>query len=869
MKQVLLILLFSFAVCTLHADVISVNFAERENQYVLPDEAAGLAQYAARNFNNVDGELLGASHAGLALLDESGADSGAQLSYVISNWWGDGDAGFATPDARMSRGHMDDGQTTDPIGVDIYVANVPFSQYTVVVYHSTGDNGVLTEGFQPVTVNGVTQRCETGDRWANVREWIEGTNCLVFKNVTGSDLDITVLSRYADGAPAGRRGPVAGIQIINEVFPTDPSPAAGAVEVPIEATLEWSPPGSYDALEYDIYIDPNVLLVADGDPQAWLAAQSETSIEVSLLYGQTYYWRVDAVDPNEGGDPVVYPGRIWTFSTEVHPSTLEPPLYAPGITILNPSFEEEDRWWIPTPGWFDYGNAYQEGPFFTPYGSVWGVAEDGMHWQAIGTWTPDVDYQISLVTGKRPGWGDGQTRVALWAGGTVPETMEQGRQTTPSGVGATLIADHVFPPDEDGAYTEHSIIINTGTGWTEGDPLHLALTRALDSGRAHFDMIRVNLPRDPRSAWGPVPHNGQRNISISVPPTLVWQQGVDPATNYEPDPSVTGYHIYFGSDQEAVGSGDAAVYLGYYPVGQESIEVTQTLREFTTYYWRVDQEMDGEVVTGPVWRFTTDLSNRLIAHWKFDGNLNDEVAMLTGNPEGDWPGAMVGDDPNYAEGIDGQAIRFYRGDGNYLTIPGSEEFFNFYSEGFTVNIWYKPDSYDDVDGFMGLISKRAGNDGWQMFDTAFFYSAGLEARVDTTNINPPGRLDDGDWHMATLSYDGPSGVMSVYLDGALFGSAELEASEDNAAAVAMGVVTSPGNWEYAGLIDDVRIFSYALEPLEVALMYVAIEEDKPVCLDPDDPALRFDFTGDCKVGLADFALMAQSWMACNLYPECF
>jgi hypothetical protein len=52
-------------------------------------------------------------------------------------------------------------------------------------------------------------------------------------------------------------------------------------------------------------------------------------------------------------------------------------------------------------------------------------------------------------------------------------------------------------------------------------------------------------------------------------------------------------------------------------------------------------------------------------------------------------------------------------------------------------------------------------------------------------------------------------------------------------------------------------------------LYVELEKDKTACLNHDDPALRFDFNGDCVVNLADFAELALGWAQCNVYPDCY
>jgi hypothetical protein len=77
-----------------------------------------------------------------------------------------------------------------------------------------------------------------------------------------------------------------------------------------------------------------------------------------------------------------------------------------------------------------------------------------------------------------------------------------------------------------------------------------------------------------------------------------------------------------------------------------------------------------------------------------------------------------------------------------------------------------------------------------------------------------------------------------------------------------GVLASPFN----GVLDDVRIYNYAMDQFEVADLYYAISET-PACLNPEGVDLRFDVTGDCRVGLDDFAMFAGTWLNCGLYPQ--
>jgi len=79
---------------------------------------------------------------------------------------------------------------------------------------------------------------------------------------------------------------------------------------------------------------------------------------------------------------------------------------------------------------------------------------------------------------------------------------------------------------------------------------------------------------------------------------------------------------------------------------------------------------------------------------------------------------------------------------------------------------------------------------------------------------------------------------------------------------------------FHGVLDDVRIYNYAMTGTQVAdLYYDALEI--AVCLNPNDVSLQFDVAGagpegnepDCRVSLADFAAFAQTWLNCGLYPQ--
>ena len=67
-----------------------------------------------------------------------------------------------------------------------------------------------------------------------------------------------------------------------------------------------------------------------------------------------------------------------------------------------------------------------------------------------------------------------------------------------------------------------------------------------------------------------------------------------------------------------------------------------------------------------------------------------------------------------------------------------------------------------------------------------------------------------------------------------------------------------------GLVDDVRIYNYALSAAEVVDRYN--EFAGPINTCAADYASHLDSNGDCKIDIVDFADFASSWLADGCYP---
>lgn len=268
------------------------------------------------------------------------------------------------------------------------------------------------------------------------------------------------------------------------------------------------------------------------------------------------------------------------------------------------------------------------------------------------------------------------------------------------------------------------------------------------------------------------------------------------------------------------------------------------------------------------------MTERLVGHWRLDGDLTDSI-------DNEIIGAVAHDgvavDPNYvAIGKDGGALTLLGGVDDLVTISESSDFFNFYPRGYTVSVWV---SNTQTAGWGAYVAKQQRPETpWKGFVVS--QSDGqpvhaLRQSGDGDGLYSGGQVADGAWHLVTASYDPAVQESKIYIDGVLKnqlttttmpqgGPAPLIFGEET-----LQETTSP----YIGLLDDVRIWSYALDPIAIAQLYVDFNPGAEVCIEnpvydvagPDGVGEAFR---DCRVNIYDFASFAEEWLACNIVPSC-
>lgn len=219
-------------------------------------------------------------------------------------------------------------------------------------------------------------------------------------------------------------------------------------------------------------------------------------------------------------------------------------------------------------------------------------------------------------------------------------------------------------------------------------------------------------------------------------------------------------------------------------------------------------ESDKQYDKGSLWSFST---GQMVAWWKLDENSgriasdssgNNCVGTLNGNPR--W---------QPASGKLGGALVF-DGDGDYLRI-GNESIFDFTDE-ITVAVWVNITTIPRQ--WTAIVSK--GNSAWRLSTVReerrfqFAVTGGPPFHY----VNGEMTVGAGEWHHVCGTYDGA--YVRLYIDGVEDPASRRDVAysgriTSNDYDVCIGEnIERPGRY-WHGLIDDVRIYSYALSRQEI------------------------------------------------------
>ncbi len=139
-----------------------------------------------------------------------------------------------------------------------------------------------------------------------------------------------------------------------------------------------------------------------------------------------------------------------------------------------------------------------------------------------------------------------------------------------------------------------------------------------DSNNAEYESFEFKAV-NPMLAQDPSPPQGAMKVPWTpIGLTLIWSPGAN----------ATLHDVYFGDDFNDVNEGTGGTYKGR--IDPNEFEVAD-LNLSTTYYWRIDEVNEPQILKGDVWRFTIEqIEQSLDYHWT---DAND---ILMADTDGDW-----------------------------------------------------------------------------------------------------------------------------------------------------------------------------------------------------------------------------------------
>ncbi|MBN2063780.1 MAG: immunoglobulin domain-containing protein [Sedimentisphaerales bacterium] len=257
------------------------------------------------------------------------------------------------------------------------------------------------------------------------------------------------------------------------------------------------------------------------------------------------------------------------------------------------------------------------------------------------------------------------------------------------------------------------------------------------------------------------------------------------------------------------------------------------------------------------------VTEKLLAQYKFEQDLVDEIGGVNGSAVTSLTYAerVAGD---YAVETDGL---------NYIEMATTAYPNGGFGNGmdhFTYSFFVKPSTLITSDARIMGVFNDGNNTGLQVGITSagavrcfLRQDGGASLTVDT----PAGTAPLGSWSFVTITYDGSK--LTYYINGSML--------QENS----VSTLTNFSAWQYAvtylsknsrseivepfiGMIDDLRIYNYAVNEMEVAGLYYQLTGEN-VCVESLRPSADYDLNDDCIVNILDIAIFSSKWLESGIY----
>ncbi|MBN2181881.1 MAG: LamG domain-containing protein [Sedimentisphaerales bacterium] len=246
--------------------------------------------------------------------------------------------------------------------------------------------------------------------------------------------------------------------------------------------------------------------------------------------------------------------------------------------------------------------------------------------------------------------------------------------------------------------------------------------------------------------------------------------------------------------------------------------------------------------------------------YQFDGTADDSIGGLDGQIEGN---------PVFVPGVHGQAIKF-DGYGDAVLVLNAAAVFSEINTGITIAFWangtssphhtdtlfctnYLYNSYNPTISINLGLWRQPGRYNW---DCGFPWS--FENRL--SGKHRYSAEWEGRWNHWAFTKDAANGKMQIFLNGLPYDrrdGSNLPVSDVTSFQIGFGWYGG-----YDGMIDEFRIYNYALSQPEIA--YIVTNGTGIF----ENPLLTpADLLADNVIDFKDFAFFADSWLEQQLYPR--
>lgn len=226
-------------------------------------------------------------------------------------------------------------------------------------------------------------------------------------------------------------------------------------------------------------------------------------------------------------------------------------------------------------------------------------------------------------------------------------------------------------------------------------------------------------------------------------------------------------------------------------------EDTMTIRSarITGYYLKAVRAIE-IAVSIP----TDDITSGLVAHWEFEGNMNDTVGSHDGSAHGG--ATTTGSAPV------GTHMLTLDGSNDYVSVDADSDFDFSENDDYTISMWVR---FDSTSGRQSILHKRLG---YSLESDATEWSyQGLSPSTSSFAI------DTDQWYHVVLWQSGITGSRGIYIDAELADDASSISASPNK-NILLGVRDVGGELSryFDGKIDDVRIYNRALDLIEIVIL---------------------------------------------------